>query len=221
MKPKDNLELWYIFYMKMYLSAYELGNETEKLKALIPENNKVGYIFNALDFTGTDPERKAKRVKKNMDELNELGFDCVDLDLKKYYGKASELKKLVGAFGTIWVSGGNTFVLRQAFKLSGFDNILLDLNKQENFLYGAYSAGVCVLSPTLDAYKIVDDATDTPFEGIDETVWEGLSIIDYTFLPHYDSDHPESDLVGKTLEYCKEQGLRYKTLRDGEVIISE
>ena len=88
----------------MYLSAYELGNETEKLKALIPENNKVGYIFNALDFTGTDPERKAKRVKKNMDELNELGFDCVDLDLKKYYGKASELKKLVGAFGTIWVS---------------------------------------------------------------------------------------------------------------------
>jgi dipeptidase E len=95
------------------------------------------------------------------------------------------------------------------------------LNKQENFLYGAYSAGVCVLSPTLDAYKIVDDATDTPFEGIDETVWEGLSIIDYTFLPHYDSDHPESDLVGKTLEYCKEQGLRYKTLRDGEVIISE
>jgi hypothetical protein len=94
--------------MKMYLSAYELGNETEKLKALIPENNKVGYIFNALDFTGTDPERKAKRVKKNMDELNELGFDCVDLDLKKYYGKASELKKLVGAFGTIWVSGGNT-----------------------------------------------------------------------------------------------------------------
>ena len=48
--------------MKMYLSAYELGNETEKLKALIPENNKVGYIFNALDFTGTDPERKAKRV---------------------------------------------------------------------------------------------------------------------------------------------------------------
>lgn len=207
--------------MKMYLSSYELGNETEKLKGMVPDNKKLGYIFNALDFTGADPERKAKRVERNMTELNKLGFECFDLDLKEYFGKPNELHELVDTLGTIWVSGGNVFVLRQAFKLSGFDNILLDLNKRDDFLYGGYSAGVCVLSPTLDGYHIVDDATDTPFEGLNEVLWDGLNILDYTFLPHFESDHPESEAIGKELEYCKEKGLPYKTARDGDVIIIE
>lgn len=205
----------------MYLSSYELGNETDKLKKMIPSNNKLGYIFNALDFTGADPERKAKRVERNMSELNELGFDCFNLDLREYFGKPGALQELVDTLGVIWVSGGNVFVLRQAFKLSGFDEILFSLNKKDNFLYGGYSAGVCVLSPTLDGYHIVDDATDTPFEDLDEVLWDGLNILDYTFLPHFESDHPESESVGKVIEYCKEKELPYKTARDGDVIIVE
>lgn len=207
--------------MKMYLSSYELGNETKKLKEMAPKNKKLGYIFNALDFTGADLERKAKRVERNIAELNELGFECFDLDLREYFGKTSELRELVDTLGTIWVGGGNVFVLRQAFKLSGFDDLLLDLNKRDNFLYGGYSAGVCILSPTLDGYHVADDATDTPFEGLDEVLWDGLNIIDYTFLPHFESDHPESESVGKEIEYCKEKRLPYKTARDGDVIIVE
>ena len=207
--------------MKMYLSSYELGDETKRLRAMVPENNKLGYIFNAFDFTGSDPERKTKRVKRNIEELNQLGFDCFNLDLRKYFGKQDELRVLIHTLGAVWVSGGNVFVLRQAFKLSGFDNILLDLNKKNDFFYGGYSAGVCVLSPTLDSYHLVDDATDTPFYGLNETLWDGLGIIDYIFLPHFESDHPESEDIGKTLEYCKEKGYPYKTARDGDVFIME
>ncbi|MEE9428001.1 MAG: Type 1 glutamine amidotransferase-like domain-containing protein [Paracoccaceae bacterium] len=205
--------------MKMYLSSYELGNETEALRSMVPSNNKLGYIFNSLDFTGADAERKARRVERNLGELNELGFDCFDLDLKEYFGKPDELRELVNTLGAIWVSGGNVFVLRQAFKLSGFDAILLELNENDDFLYGGYSAGVCVLSPSLDGYHLVDDATDTPFEGMDEVLWDGLEIIEYTFIPHIDSDHPESEDVGKIVEYCKEKGLPFKTARDGDVFI--
>lgn len=205
--------------MKMYLSSYELGNETERLKKMVPSNNKLGYIFNALDFSGADPERKVKRVEKNIAELNELGFDSFELDLRQYFGKSDELRKLIDTLGGLWVSGGNVYILRQAFKLSGFDDILVDLNERDDFLYGGYSAGVCVLSPTLEAYKIVDDSTDTPFDGINETIWEGLGIIDYIFLPHFQSDHPESELVGETVEYCRKHNLPYRTLTDGEVII--
>jgi len=207
--------------MKMYLSSYELGNETNKFRQMITQNNKLSYIFNALDFTGVDIDRKAKRVERNMNELNKLGFDCVDIDLKEYFGKQDELRELINTLGTIWVSGGNVFVLRQAFKLSGFDDILLELNKKDDFLYGGYSAGVCVMSPTLDGYQLVDDPTETPFEGFDEVLWGGLGIIDYTFLPHFESDHPDSENIGKELEYCKEKGLSYKTVRDGDVLIVE
>jgi dipeptidase E len=128
--------------MKMYLSSYELGGETDKLREMLPANHKCGYIFNALDFTGADPERKAKRTERCLSELNELGFDCFELDLKKYFGNEPALRRLVETLGAVWVSGGNVFVLRQAFKLSGFDSILLDLNMKDDFLYGAYSAGV-------------------------------------------------------------------------------
>lgn len=205
----------------MYLSSYELGNKTKKLKEMAPDNKKLGYIFNALDFTGADPERTAKRAERNMAELTGLGFECFNLDLKEYFGKPNELRELVNTLGAIWVSGGNVFVLRQAFKLSGFDDILIDLNKRDDFLYGGYSAGVCVLSPTLDGYHLVDDATDTPFEGLDEVLWDGLNILDYMFLPHFESDHPESESIEKILEYCTQKGLSYKTARDGDVIIIE
>ncbi|KKU78580.1 MAG: hypothetical protein UY04_C0033G0016 [Parcubacteria group bacterium GW2011_GWA2_47_7] len=56
--------------MKFYLSSYELGNETNKLKKLVLKG-KIGYIPNALDFTGADPERKAKRNTNDMNSLRE------------------------------------------------------------------------------------------------------------------------------------------------------
>ena len=53
---------------------------------------------------------------------------------------------------------------------------------------------------------------------IEKTIWEGLGLLDYYFLPHYKSDHPESALVDKELQKRNE---KLKTLRDGEVIITE
>lgn len=207
--------------MKMYLSSYKLGNELEKLKTLIPPNKKTGYIPNALDYSSADPVRRASHIEADIQSLKEVGLDVELLDLKDYLGKKNELKNKIQGYGAIWVSGGNVFVLRQAMKLSGFDDLLKDLNSRENFLYGAYSAGVCVLSPTLDGYQIVDNATDTPYEGLKTVLWDGLGLIDYTFLPHYQSGHKESDDIEKELQYCIEKRLPYKTLRDGEVIIVE
>ena len=44
----------------MCLSSYELGEETDQLRKMVPVNKRLGYIFNALDFTGADPDRKAE-----------------------------------------------------------------------------------------------------------------------------------------------------------------
>ena len=38
-------------------------------------------------------------------------------------------------------------------------------------------------------------------------------------LPHYKSDHPESEDIDKEVEYCDKNNIPYKTLRDGEVMI--
>ncbi|OGK18995.1 hypothetical protein A3D80_03595 [Candidatus Roizmanbacteria bacterium RIFCSPHIGHO2_02_FULL_40_13b] len=206
--------------MKFYLSSYKLGNQTEKLKQLIP-HNKIGYIPNARDYSTADPERRKESVEANIQSLKELGIECELLDLKDYFSNPESLKEKLQALGAVFIGGGNVFVLRQAMKLSGFDKIMKEFKDSTDFLYAGYSAAGCVLSPKLDAYQIVDDATDTPYPQSKEVIWEGLGLIEYAFLPHYDSNHPESEAIDKELEYCKQNNIPYKTLRDGEVIIIE
>lgn len=207
--------------MKFYLSSYKIGNQPEKLRALFLDNKKVSYIPNALDFTGADPERRKKHIDSDLRSLIELGLQAELLDLKDYFGKADDLKRKLQGLGGVFISGGNTFVLCQAMKLSGLDTILQEHKNREDFVYAGYSAAGCVLSPSLKGYAIVDDATDLPYANQKETIWEGLGLIDFAFLPHFDSDHPESDDIHQELRYCTESGIPYRTLRDGEVLIFE
>ncbi len=207
--------------MKFYLSSYRLGNETEKLKKLIP-NKKIGYIPNARDYSTVDPEIKVNRTDRDSALLNELGIEAETIDLTNYFNKKDELRKKLEELGAVFISGGNVFVLRQAMKLSGLDEILKEFkDKNNDFLYAGYSAAGCVLAPDLKAYAIVDDAAETPYGGLKETIWEGLGFVDFAFMPHWDSNHPESTDIDKEIAYCKENNIPYKAVRDGEVIIIE
>lgn len=207
--------------MKFYLSSYKIGNETDKLKALIPvDNKKTAYISNALDFS-TDVERRKQSEQSDIEQLKPFGLDVELLDLRDYFGKKAELEKKIAEFGVIWVRGGNCFVLRQAMKLSGLDAILKDLLKKDDILYGGYSAGVCVLAPTLKGMELVDDPNVKPYDSQKETIWDGVGILDYTIVPHYKSDHPESGKVDATVEYMEKNKIPFKTLKDGEVTIIE
>lgn len=204
--------------MKFYLSSYELGVETEELKKLVPKG-KIGYIPNARDFTGADPERRAKRNDNDMGSLRALGLEVELVDLRNYFGKQDELKKKLAELGAIFISGGNVFVLRQAMKLSGLDDILKELLNTD-FLYAGYSAAGCVLAPDLKGMELVDPL-DTPYKEQKEILWDGLGFVDFRFMPHWDSNHPESADIDKEIAYCKENNIPYKAIRDGEVIIIE
>ena len=86
-------------------------------------------------------------------------------------------------------------------------------------VYGGYSAGICILTPTLRGLELVDDADFVP-DGYDsEIIWDGLGIVPYSIAPHYKSDHPESPAIDNTVEYFKEKNMPFKTLRDGEAIV--
>ena len=207
--------------MKFYLSSYKLGSKVIKLKELIPaENKKTAYISNALDFSD-DPERRKKSEQSDIEQLEELGLKVETLDLRDYFNKQDEPDKKIVEFGVIWVRGGNLFVLRQAMRLSGFDDILKNMVKKSNILYGGYSAGVCVLAPTLKGMDLVDDLNVKPYGNKSEIIWEGLGILNYSVIPHYKSDHPESKNAEKTVKYMIENKILFKALKDGEVIIIE
>ena len=203
--------------MKFYLSSYKIGKETEKLKELA-RGKKIGFIPNSLDYV--EPKARQESNEKNMKDLSDLGIDVEMLDLQDYFGKEEELKKKIDSLGGVWIRGGNTFILRQAMKFSGFDKIIKNIDR-DDFLYGGYSAGICILAPSLKALQIVDKLDIMPYEESKEVIWNGLGILDYIILPHYKSDHPESADIDKEVEFCKKNNIPFRTLRDGEVIIIE
>lgn len=206
--------------MKLYLSSFKFGNEPEKLVALASSNKKIAVIPNALDFS-TDIVRRQESMQKEIDGLKSLGFEPEILDLRDYFGKKDLLKEKMGEFGGVWVRGGNVFVLRKAYKESGFDEWLISQKDNKELLYAGYSAGVCVLTPSLKGLELVDDINISPDGYKPDIVWEGLGLINYAFAPHYHSNHPESESINTVVDYYIKNGIEYKALHDGEVTIQE
>lgn len=208
--------------MKFYLSSFKIGNEEKKLKELTENGNKkIAYINNALDFAA-DLERKNKSDAADIADLQRIGFTVDILDLKKYFNSHGGLKEKLDQYDVIWVRGGNTFVLAQAMRLSGFDEIIKQYYKQKrDILYGGYSAGCCILGPTLKGIHLADDPEQKPYGEEHQTIWEGLHILDYAIAPHYKSDHKESDDMDRAIEYMIENKILFKALKDGEVIVVE
>lgn len=203
--------------MKLYLSSYHIGDKGRELVDMV-KNKKTALIFNAMDDFNNE-EIKKEKFDENVRELEELGFEVENIDLREYFGKAEELDKKLQEFGLIWVRGGNTFILRKAFKQSGLDQWLWRHKSDPDLVYGGYSAGPCVLSPTLKGIDLVDDP-NAQARGYDpEIIWEGLGLIDFVFVPHYKSDHFESGKVDESVEYYKKENIPFKTVRDGEVLI--
>lgn len=204
--------------MKLYLSSFHLGNDPQKLRDLVGVNKKAAIINNALDCYGnTDRVNSSKR--QEIDDLTGLGFSPEDLDLRQYFGQLEKLKSKISEYGLVWVRGGNSFVLRRAMRESGFDEIIKLLSKGNSLVYAGYSAGVCVITPTLKGTELVDDPNIIPKGYKNETIWDGIGLINYSFAPHYHSNHPESQAVDKLVEYYIENNMPFKTLSDGEVII--
>jgi dipeptidase E len=204
--------------MKMYLSSYRLGDHPEKLLNLVGPNKAVAVIPNALDSSDEEDIKKAG-IQREIDDLTKLGLHAEELDLRKYFGKPEELGKKLSEYGMVWVRGGNTFILRRAFKESGMDNWLIKQKANGELVYGGYSAGVCVLSPTLKGLETVDDPAIVTEGYQKDTVWDGLGLISFAFAPHYQSNHPESEMVNQEVEYYQKNGIEYRALHDGEVII--
>lgn len=204
--------------MRLYLSSYGLGNYSKELIKLIGANKKIAIIGNAGDHYGNKKERR-ESIKRQADSLSNIGLIPQEIDLRKYFNKEKVLENKLNKFGAVWIKGGNTFVLRKAMKLSGFDKIIKIMLKKDKIIYAGYSAGWCVLSKSLKGLEIVDNPKDNAEGYPKKIIWSGLGIIDYMACPHYKSDHPESTDVDKEVKYYKDNKIPYKTLRDGEVIV--
>ncbi len=148
-----------------------------------------------------------------------LGIAGERLDLRDYFGDPTGLRARLHGLDLVWVTGGNAFVLRRAMRQSGFDDIIVELVEADRLVYGGFSAGAVVAAPSLEGIQLMDDPSEVPAGYQREIVWDGLGLIDHAIVPHYRSPHPESAAADRAVRHLCGKGLRYRALRDGEVIV--
>jgi dipeptidase E len=196
-----------------------MGDHPERLMALVRDGDRrTVVIANALD-DAPDGIRRAG-VDRERAALGELGFDAAELDLRDYFGDEGRLRRDMSSVALAWLRGGNVFMLRYALRRSGGDTIFRGLLAEDALVYAGYSAGPCVLSPSLRGLEAVDDADAVTRIYGSQPVWDGLVLLDEAFVPHYQSPgHPETAAIGQVAERYRAAGIPHRTLRDGQALL--
>jgi dipeptidase E len=202
--------------MRLYLSSMVLGDHPEQLVDLAGAGARLAVIMNALD---NFPDQRERYFGVSQQEFEALGFGVEELDLRAYFGTPERLAPVLERTDVVWVNGGNTFLLRRAMALSGFDSLVRPLLSADRLVYGGFSAGVCVATPSLRGIEFLDDPLELAEGYPRQPIWEGLGLIDYHVAVHYRPGPPDVEPIQRTVRYFREHGMPYVALRDGEVIV--
>lgn len=201
--------------MRLYLSSFRMGDHPEHLLALLCGRAEVAVIANATD--DRTEEARSEGVVLEVEALRALGLRPSEVDLRDFFERpVGDVADALAGFAAVWLRGGNVFMLRHALARSGADAALTELLRQDALVYAGYSAGACVLGPSLRGLECCDDPKAVP----GPVIWEGLGILDYAIVPHVDSPgHPESEALNTVAANYRADGIPHRALRDGQALV--
>jgi len=205
--------------VRLYLSSFRMGDHPEHLAALVGEDGRrAAIIANAMD--DAPPEVRRAGVELELAALADLGFDAAELDLRGYFDQEQRLRHDLAGVGLAWLRGGNAFLLRYALYRSGADVVFRELLAADALIYAGYSAGPCVLSPSLRGLELVDDADAVTRIYGTQPLWDGLALLREAFVPHFQSPgHPETAAIELVVARYRAEGIAYRTLHDGQALL--
>jgi dipeptidase E len=207
--------------VRLYLSSFRLGTHAHRLVELVGKRQpRVLAVMNALD--NIDSDKRDTLFQRLHGDFADVGLEIHELDLRDFFASPDALAATLSECDLVWANGGNAFTLRAAMRQSGFDRALHALLARDVIVYGGYSAGAVVATPSLRGIELVDTAEVAealPPGYQPHIVWEGLGLVPYSIAPHYRSDHFESEKVEHVVAYFQRHDVPYRALRDGEAIL--
>ncbi len=205
--------------MRLYLSSFRIGAHPEHLAALVGrDGSRSVVIANAMDDAPPDVRRAS--VELELAALADLGLGATELDLRDYFSQQQHLRQDLAGVSMAWLRGGNTFMLRHALYRSGGDAVFRELLAADALVYAGYSAGACVLSPSLRGLELVDDADAVTRIYGSPPLWDGMALLHEAFVPHYRSPgHPETAAIERVVTRYRAEGIAYRALRDGQALL--
>lgn len=171
--------------------------------------------MNALD--GSDEDRRRKDIEYQIANLEALNLDADEFDLREH--DADSIAADFGDPAFVWVRGGNVFTLRAAMARSGADQVIVHGLRHDAFVYAGFSAGACVLAPSLAGLERCDSVQDCRTT-YGDVKFDGLGILDRPVVPHLSSpDHPETDILGEVAAQYEMEQQPFWPLRDGQALV--
>lgn len=202
--------------MRLFLSSYRFGTDPDAFVRLgVP--GRIAVIANAAD--AWPASARAAAVTSEMGPLRSLGFEPEEVDLRDHLDDPDSLRQRLSGFTSVWVRGGNTFVLRAQLARSGGDAVLTELVHSNRLVYGGYSAGACVATPSLRGIEFSDDPDEVAATCGVPVVWDGLGWVGHAIVPHAGDSLLGDDGIQRTLQYLREHGVEHVALTDDDAIV--
>ncbi|MEQ7296413.1 Type 1 glutamine amidotransferase-like domain-containing protein [Enterococcus avium] len=128
--------------------------------------------------TASNVEKIKSYVTAGRKALEKMGaiVDVVDVSVEPQIIIEQKIKEN----DFIYITGGNSFYLMQELKKSGADAIIKE-EIENGKLYIGESAGAIILSNSIHYIEKMD----TPDKGLDLNSYNGLGIVEFYSLPHY------------------------------------
>ncbi|MFI6400427.1 Type 1 glutamine amidotransferase-like domain-containing protein [Rhodococcus coprophilus] len=205
--------------MRLFLSSYRLGADPDLFLRVVGPPGRIAVIANAAD--AWPPAARRAAVTSESAPLRSRGFVPEEIDLRDHLGDPGSLRTRLAAFGSVWVRGGNTFVLRAQMARSGADAVLTDLVGRNELAYAGYSAGACVVTPSLRGLEFADDPEEVRTTCGTDVVWEGLGWIDHAIVPHAGSSELADEGIERSLRYMRDNAIPFVALSDDDALVVE
>jgi dipeptidase E len=198
--------------MKLYLSSQGLPASTQKdFLGLFDKSASEINIAHIADAAVPYENDDLSWLTDSRADLLATGVAVEELSLRDYAGKPSELAAKLSGFDGVWIAGGNCYYLRYWMRVSGFDQIIRSL-LDKGFVYAGFSAAAMVAGPTIEHTDHDGEAHLEP-----EAIKEGLGLVDFLTLPHWDRGDAEAAYMH---ELRRLSGVtKTQELRDGEAIV--
>lgn len=190
----------------MLILASEFFDSFDKTKNYLGDirGKNVLLIETAAIGEGWSPDPET-----NIKPFENLGAKVTVFDLKDK--TQDEVDSVLDTSDIVYVCGGNTFYLLYHMKACNFVS-LLSKHLKKGLIYIGSSAGSIVLCPDINFISPMDDPSVV---SLDDT--QGLSLVDFLFLPHLDHEHLSN--AAKVISENYDDETLLFALKDNQAII--